>query len=347
MQEAGADRVGVTTAAPLTQTRVAIEQRVASGMADTMQFTFRNPVRSTTPEMSVTGAQSIIVAARSYYSDVQSGLDVLAGPEVSAHTPISARIARYAWRDHYEPLRDALRVAALRLKQDGHRATVFADDNSIVDREVAYRAGLGWYGKNANLLLDGLGSWFVLGCVVTTARLVPAETTVKDGCGSCSRCIDGCPTGAIVAPGVVDARKCLAWLVQKPGTFDVSFRAALGNRIYGCDECQEVCPPTVRRTINRSVGDERASVDALQLLTSTDEEVLRTADKWYVADRNPRWVRRNALIIVGNSGRGDSDEVASVLSMYLDGDDPLLAEHAQWAARQLGRHDLIDGELVK
>lgn len=339
VREAGADRVGVTTAEPFARARAAIESRIAAGYADEMQFTFRNPQRSTTPTMSVPGARSIIVAARSYYTidDEHDGED--------SGIVIPARVARYARRDHYEPLRDALRAAAARLKRDGHRATVFADDNSMVDREVAWRAGLGWYGKNANLLLEGLGSWFVLGCVVTTAELATTEREVDDGCGACRRCIDSCPTGAIVEPGVVDARKCLAWLVQKPGTFDVAFRDALGTRIYGCDDCQEVCPPSRRGAIDRSERGDRASVDALELLAAPDAEVLRIAGGWYVADRDPRWVRRNALIVVGNSGVVH-DEVTSVLARYINGDDALLAEHARWAAGKLGIASLVCDELV-
>jgi epoxyqueuosine reductase len=339
VREAGADRVGVTTAEPFVRARAAIESRIAAGYADEMQFTFRNPQRSTTPTMSVPGARSIIVAARSYYSND----DEHDGEDSGAVVP--ARVARYARRDHYEPLREALRAAATRLKRDGHRATVFADDNSMVDREVAWRAGLGWYGKNANLLLEGLGSWFVLGCVVTTAELATTEREVDDGCGACRRCIDSCPTGAIVEPGVVDARRCLAWLVQKPGTFDVAFRDALGTRIYGCDDCQEVCPPSRRGAIDRSERGDRASVDALELLAAPDAEVLRIAGGWYVADRDPRWVRRNALLVVGNSGVVH-DEVVSLLARYINGDDALLAEHARWAAGKLGIASLVCDELV-
>ncbi|NDI14648.1 MAG: tRNA epoxyqueuosine(34) reductase QueG, partial [Actinobacteria bacterium] len=332
--EAGADRVGVTSAEPLVRARAALEARTAQGHVDTMQFTFRNPERSTTPTLSVQDARSIIVAARSYYArEVDGAGDAHGSGKTSDAVP--ARIARYAWRDHYEPLRDALRVAAQRLKRDGHRATVFADDNSIVDREVAYRAGLGWYGKNANLLLEGLGSWFVLGCLVTTAELTTTEREVADGCGSCRRCIDACPTAAIVEPGVVDARRCLAWLLQKPGTFDPQYRATLGTRIYGCDDCQEACPPTMRRALDRTVGDERTTVDAIELLTASDARVLELVGEWYVADRNPRWVRRNALLVLGNSGAlleapGDSgggvsrDEITTLLATYFDGDDELL-----------------------
>ena len=128
-----------------------------------------------------------------------------------------------------------------------------ADDNALVDREAAYRAGLGWYGKNANLLLPGEGSWFVLGSVVTDAPAAPPSRPRRcaDGCGTCTRCLDGCPTGAIVAPGVVDARRCLAWLLQVEGAFPREHRVALGDRLYGCDDCQEVCPPNRRRRPQR------------------------------------------------------------------------------------------------
>lgn len=339
IRRGGADRVGVTSAEPLARARAAIEQRVAAGYADDMQFTFRNAVRSTTPTMSVPGARSIIVAARSYWSNEADEFGDQAGERVPA------RIARYAWRNHYAPLREALRLAAAQLKRDGYRATVFADDNSIVDREVAYRAGLGWYGKNANLLLEGLGSWFVLGCVVTTAELVTTEREVPDGCGACRRCIDACPTGAIVEPGVVDARRCLAWLLQKPGTFDPAYREALGTRIYGCDDCQEVCPPSRRGALDRTSGDERRFVDALEILTAPDQRVLDMVGEWYVADRNPRWVRRNALLVLGNSGnRGD--DVVLVLARYVNGDDAMLREHALWAARRLGLDAVVAEDLV-
>jgi len=127
----------------------------------------------------------------------------------------------------------------------------------------------------------------------------------------------------------------LAWLLQKPGTFDPAYREALGTRIYGCDDCQEACPPTMRRVIDRTTGDERATVDVIELLTGTDEQVLEMVGEWYVADRNPRWVRRNALLVLGNSG-ATGDDVLTVLARYINGDDELLREHAQWAAHRLG-----------
>ena len=328
--DAGLHRIGCADASPLIEARSAIERRIDGGLQDEMQFTFRNPKRSTTPNDALDGARSIIVAGLSY-----------ATPDVEPPFEVSGRVARYSWVEYYEPLRRALTVVRDRLRSDGHRALVFADDNSIVDRAVAHRAGIGWFGKNANILVPGAGSFFVLGSVVTTAELA-TSSIVEDGCGACRRCLDGCPTQAIIEPGVVDARRCLAWLLQKPGVFDRRFRAALGDRMYGCDDCQEVCPPTTRRQLRVTPPEgARPWVDVEALLEMTDEELLDSVDWWYVAQRNPDWVRRNALIVLGNVGELGSLRVRDIVATYLEHPDPMLRAHAVWAAARLGLHELI------
>ena len=328
--DAGLHRIGCANASPLIEARNAIERRIDGGLQDEMQFTFRNPKRSTTPNDALDGARSIIVAGLSY-----------AAPDVEPPFAVSGRVARYSWVEYYEPLRRALTVVRDRLRSDGHRALVFADDNSIVDRAVAHRAGIGWFGKNANILVPGAGSFFVLGSVVTTAELA-TSSIVEDGCGACRRCLDGCPTQAIIEPGVVDARRCLAWLLQKPGVFDRRFRAALGDRMYGCDDCQEVCPPTTRRQLRVTPPEgARPWVDVEALLEMTDEELLDSVDWWYVAQRNPDWVRRNALIVLGNVGELGSPRLGDIVATYLEHPDPMLRAHAVWAAARLGLHELI------
>ena len=347
-RELGLDRVGVTDAAPLSRARVAIDDRKARGLSDTMGFTYRNPSRSTDPNTAVEGARSIIVAARSYHSD-----------QPDHPGGISARVARYAQDDHYTPLRQALQKVALRLRADGYRAVVFADENNLVDREVAYRAGLGWFGKNANILLPGAGSFFSLGSIVTTAVLAPASQPAPDGCGTCRACYDECPTQAIVADGVIDARRCLAWLVQKPGVFPREFRVALGDRLYGCDDCQTSCPPTVRLHSRHHariapIAGPGAFVDVIELLNESNESLLEKYGSWYLADRDPRWLRRNGLIILGNiapvdiSARENSvmSPVEQVLRRYLGDIDPMLRLHALWAAVRLGRRDLVESLAV-
>ena len=336
---AGLTAVGVGHADVFLETRSTLNERRRAGLHAGMQFTYRNPDRSTDPGRVLNGARSLVVGARGY---ARAEADPVAGPR-----PGQGTVARYARHDHYADLRIALGRVADRIRADGWRTAVVVDDNALVDRAAAQRAGLGWFGRNTLLLLPGRGSWFVLGSVVTDAPLVPTApagpTGHAEGCGSCRRCITGCPTGAL-DDGVLDARRCLAWLVQAAGTFPMEHRVALGARIYGCDDCQTVCP------INR-LGDRRhrpadpepdtiASVDLLDLLAATDEELLDAHGRWYVAERDPRYLRRNALVALGNVGDGADPATAAALSRWVAGDDELLAEHARWAAGRLGRDDL-------
>lgn len=329
----GIEHLGVAPASVLERARTALTERKAAGLHAGMGFTYRNPERSTDPLRAVPGARSIIVAARPYRAD----------HEPQRPTGLQARIGRYAWVDHYAPLRAGLRAIAFRIRGADHRAVAFADDNSIVDREVAYLGGLGWFGKNANILIPGAGSFFVLGSIITTADY-PLSQPVDDGCGSCRRCLDGCPTQAIIAPGVVDANRCLAWLVQQPGSFPVEFREALDDRLYGCDDCQEVCPPSVRlggkHRISLAAQPDhepvQAWVDVLELLEASDEQLIERHGRWYLANREPRWWRRNALIVLGNRGDITDPRTRVVLDRYRADPDPILREHADWAAERLG-----------
>jgi epoxyqueuosine reductase len=327
---AGLDTVEVATAEPFVEVRATLVARKAAGLHGGMSFTYRSPERSTDPGMALPDARALVVGARGYLTDdVPVSVDVPAG-----------RIARYAWDDHYAALKVGLNAIGAVLKEAGWRARVLADDNALVDRAAAHRAGIGWWGKNANLLLPGLGSWYVLGSVVTDAPLAATAGVVEDGCGSCTRCLVGCPTGAITAPGVVDARRCLSWLLQAEGSFPLEHRVALGDRIYGCDECQEVCPPNRRAPITRRTGAERPWAPLLALLDDDDATVLRWAERWYIPRREVRYVRRNALVVLGNVADGTDAAVEAALRRHLDHPDPLLRSHAVWAARRLGREDL-------
>ena len=339
----GLDAVGVAPAVPFATTRHHLERRRAAGLHGGMRFTYLRPERSSDPTTALPGARSLVVAARSYRRAApadRAGRQLAGGPASPR-----GRVARYAWVDHYAPLRAALAVLARELTSAGWRARVLADDNALVDREAAYRAGLGWYGKNANLLLPGEGSWFVLGSVVTDAPLAGRAGRVPDGCGACTRCLDGCPTGAIVAPGIVDARRCLAWLLQVEGAFPREHRAALGDRLYGCDECQEVCPPNRRADRTAAAGPAPAaaqpSVDLLDLLGASDDELLDRHGRWYVPRRQARYLRRNALVVLGNVADPADGRVAAALARALGDADALVRAHAVWAARRLGRDDLV------
>ena len=369
---AGLQRVGVATAEPFVEVQATLRARKAAGLSADMQFSYRNPARSTDPGRIVPDARSLVVGARAYSA-------VVAPPSAGlrARGPL-ARVARYATADHYAELRAALEVVATRLRRDGWVARVVLDDNALVDRAAAHRAGIGWYGKNSNVLIDAVGSWFVLGSVVTDAPLVDDEDRVEpaamaSGCGSCTRCMTACPTGAIVEPGVVDARRCLAWLVQAEGVFPREHRVALGDRIYGCDECQEVCPPAARteRREREGVQEAGASIPAggrgadqgddetgdeaveeagdagwvalLDLLEAGDDELLAAHGRWYIARRDPDHLRRNALVALANAADLPLEaRVAAVIERSCRHPRPLVRAHAVWAARRLGLHALLD-----
>jgi epoxyqueuosine reductase len=331
--EAGLEAVGVATAEAWPDVRARLEERRAQGLHGGMAFTYRNPARSADPTQALPEARSIVVGAYSYRRLPPTTRPAAGRP--------AGRVAAYAWVVHYDALRAGLRAIAARLKDDGWRARVLVDDNALVDRAAAHRAGIGWFGKNANVLLPGRGSWFVLGGVVTSAPLPAADEPVADGCGTCRRCLDGCPTGAIVEPGVVDARRCLSWLLQAEGDFPLELRAALGDRLYGCDDCQEVCPPNRRLDAEgpappASDGEAVAEVDVLDLLEQPDDVLLERHGAWYLPRRDPEQLRRNALVVLGNSGRGDDPDVVAAVERHLAHPSARLRRHAAWAAEQLG-----------
>ncbi|MDQ2729467.1 MAG: tRNA epoxyqueuosine(34) reductase QueG [Actinomycetota bacterium] len=356
---AGLDAIGFAGAQPFEDTREVLERRRQEGLAATMQFTYRNPARSTDPSRSLPSAASLVVGARRYlrqpapHSTGSALRDAeMAGSGEGRALPggaedqggVAARVARYSWVDHYAPLRAALGAIADRLNADGWSTRILVDDNALVDRAAAHRAGLGWFGRNTNLLLPGAGSWFVLGSVVTDAPLPPGQP-VADGCGPCRRCIPACPTGALSGDGALDARRCLAWLVQAPGVFPLEHRQALGDRIYGCDACQEVCPANRRaaRTDPPAGAEPDATpvVDALAMLESSDEELLSRWGRWYIAERDPRYLRRNALIVIGNAADAGHPRVVKLLRDALSSGDPLVRSHAVWAAARLGRSEMV------
>lgn len=328
---AGLDALGVAPATVMQRARQQLHDRIDRQLTNGLKFTFLRPERSTDPSLLVDGARTVIVGMRSYAYDDPIAID-------SAR--LHARIARYAWEDHYGELKSSLSQVAAQLRRDGHRATVFADDNSIVDREIAWLAGLGWYGRNANLLVPGKGSMFVIGCVVTTADL-PVGTEVPDGCGTCSRCVPACPTSAIVEPGVIDANRCLSWLLQKPGIFNRDYREALDDRIYGCDECQVVCPPTKKYGTRSVETSLQTQVDVLQLLSLDDNALDAACDRWYVSERDMTWVRRNLLIVLGNRGVPADPETVEVVRRYLSHERDELRAHAVWTAARLGLTHLL------
>jgi epoxyqueuosine reductase len=347
---AGLDVVAAATAEPFADARRVLEERRAAGLNGSMQFTYRRPERSTDASRTLPGVQTLIAGAASYHRDPP--------PRPEGAGPV-ARVARYVWADDQDRLLAGLQAVCDTLVGAGHRACVVSDQNHLVDRPVAERAGLGWFGKNANLLLPGRGSWYLLGSVLTDAVLhaditgAPDPAPVADGCGTCERCLPACPTGAIVAPGTVDARRCLSWSLQVTGSFPRDQRVALDDRLYGCDDCQEVCPPNrleVRRAHRGGaeggsrvpLGDpDHAWVPVLEVLAASDEELLARHGRWYIPQRKPVYLRRNALVVLGNIGDGRDPAVRTALADALHSTSAVLRAHAVWSARRLGCDDLL------
>jgi epoxyqueuosine reductase len=317
-EELGLDVAGAAPAAAYTGTEQAIRERRAQGLFADMRFTTARPEISCHPELLFEGARTVVSAALCYYAPA-------AGPR-----PGQGRLPRYTWSNRYAELREALDALGRRL---GGAYRVLVDENAHVDREAAARAGVGFYGKNTMLITRTHGSWVVLGTLVTSAEVEPSPPLDAD-CGSCRICIDACPTDALEQAGVLDGNRCLSWTTQRPGSIPHEHRAAIGDAVYGCDICQAVCP------WNRGVERRRAdvppagepTVDLVAWLEADGSELLEQYERLYVPRRNPRYLKRNALVALGNSG---GPEHAAAIEPFLADDDPLLREHAEWALARL------------
>jgi epoxyqueuosine reductase len=318
--ELGLDVVGATRAEPYSETERHIVERRERGLFADMRFTMARPEVSCHPERLLDGrAQTVISAALCYYAP---------GPEPR---PGEGSLPRYAWRDHYADLRARLELLGQRL---GGEYRVLVDDNDHVDREAAVRAGVAFYGKNTLAITRGYGSWVVLGTLVTDVEVEPTPPLGTD-CGSCRLCIDACPTGALDDPGVLDATRCLSYWTQAPAPIPEAYRPQLGDSVYGCDICQDVCPwnrGIERRRAGQELADDAQPVVSLREWLERDgDELVGDLDRLYVPRNDPRWLRRNALVAAGNVG---DDELVPSVAGYLDDDDPMLRETAEWA---LGR----------
>jgi len=285
-----------------------------------MRFTMAQPEVSCHPESLLPGARSVVSAALSYY---------VPGPDEG---PGEGRLPRYTWSDRYAELRAKLEQLGQRF---GGEYRVLVDENQHVDREGAARAGVGFYGKNTLLITRRHGSWVVLGTVVTTAEIERSAPLDLD-CGSCTRCIDACPTGALDDPGVLDSTKCLSYWSQAPGAVPAEYREEMGSYVYGCDICQDVCPWN-RGTEKRRVGaripeDAEPVVSLVDWLEATDDDLRARYDRLYFPRNDPRYLRRNALIAAGNSGDA---ALLPAVKRWSESDDSLLREHAEWALGRL------------
>ena len=307
---------GITTAEGFPGVAATMEERREEGLSADLAFTYTDSGVATDVRRTHPWAERIVSLARPY---------VPGTAEEPPTEPGSLRIARFAETDHYLPLRIALDAVAAALESSGHRSAVFADDSRLVDRAAAVRAGVGWWGKSTMVLVPGSGPWVLLGSVVTDADL-PIDDEMRRGCGSCVACMPACPTGAIVAPGVLDANRCLAYWLQTSGVIPVELREAVGDRLYGCDECLTACPPG-QRALGQSVGlPVRPQIR--DILGSDDRTLLDRYGHFFLPGRRPRILRRNALVAAGNDG---APQLRNIVIGFLGHPDWLLRAHAVWA----------------
>ena len=332
-REKGAEASGVCTAEPFVDIAQALRARIAGGLHGGLRFTFHDPDTATDVSRSFPWALRLFVVAWAYVPEAGHP-----GPVTPAAT---GSIARFATEDHYRGLRAILDTVAAALREAGHRAEVLADDHRLVDRAAAVRAGLGWWGKSTLVLAPRAGPWMLLGSVVTDAAL-PTTDPMRRDCGSCDACLPACPTGALVAPGVLDARRCLAAILQQPGVIPRHLRTAVGERLYGCDDCLEACPPGTR--LLASATQTRGRVDLLSLLGTPDTDLVRRFPHFYLPKRRPSILRRNALVVLGNIGPGRDVEqrLFGAATGYLGHDDWVLRSHAAWAVGRFGGDPAID-----
>jgi epoxyqueuosine reductase len=321
-EELGIDVIGAAPATAYESTERHIGERSARGLFADMRFTMAQPEVSCHPERLFAGARTVVSAARCYYA-----------PEAAA-APGEGRLARYTWDDHYAELREQLDALGRRL---GGEYRVLVDANQHVDREAAVRAGVGFYGKNTLVITRTHGSWVVLGTLVTSAE-VESTPSLELDCGSCRLCIDACPTGALDEPGTVDSTRCLSYWTQAPASIPTAYRAELGAQVYGCDICQDVCPwnrgVEERRGASSPPAAAEPTVDLVEWLAADGRELVRRYDRLFVPKKDPRYLRRNALVALGNTG---GPEHRPALEAYAADPDPLLREHAEWALDRLDR----------
>jgi len=318
-EELGIDAIGAAPAKPYTETERHIGERREHGYFADMRFTMAQPEVSCHPETLLPGARTVVSAALCYYAPA---------PEAQAG---EGRLPRYAWRDHYADLRERLDALGRRL---GGEYRVLVDANQHVDRAGAVRSGVGFFGKNTMVITERHGSWVVLGALVTDVEIEATPALGLD-CGRCTLCIDACPTDAIVEPGVLDSRLCLSYWTQAPEPIPETLRVELRDQVYGCDICQDVCPwnrGVERRRTEPAPADATPTVSLVDWLERDGDDLATELDRLYVPRNDPRWLRRNALVALGNAGR---PEDASAAVRFAEGDDPMLAETARWALARL------------
>jgi len=325
----GFDLVRFTSAEPFVEDESASIKRIRNGHMDGYSWYTEARVRKMNRPMDLLdGAKSVISLAVSYLGDSPENPKANYG-----------KTARYSWGDDYHAtIKARIKEFTNSLKDivgPNVRTRAFVDDGPMNDRAAARRSGLGWVGKNTNVISPRFGSWILLGQVVTDLHVEP-DTPLKKTCGSCVRCIDDCPTGAIVAPYVIDNTKCISYLtIELKGSIPIELRSLVGDWVFGCDICQDVCPVNRKAEPGKTAisGDFKqrpgfATPDLLALLELDQKTFSRIYKNSPVKRAKRIGLQRNACVALGNNG--DSSAVQPLIKA-LKGSESLIRGHAAWA----------------
>ena len=344
----GFDLVGITSADDFTADRQAALERIREGHMDGLPwYTESRVMRGTSPSELLPGARSIICLGLSYWQD-----DDAARPRPSSVRADTGggrqtgRVARYAWvRDYHRVMKRRMRELVRALERELSSvvsARWYVDDGPMLDRAAANRAGIGWFGKNANVLNPNFGSWMFLGQIITDLDLDP-DAPSRKSCGNCTRCIVDCPTGAIVAPYVVDNGRCISYLtIENRGPIPRELRPLMQDWVFGCDICQDVCPVNRKarqpaQPIPAAGGEgprgDPGQVDLFELLRMTEDEFRERFAGTSIMRAKRVGMQRNACVALGNA---EDDRAVPLLATVLETADPLVRGHAAWALGRIG-----------
>ncbi len=308
-----------------------------------MSYMSHHGSKRSRPELLVPGTLSVISARMDYLANDQEDAKALLDHSHKAY------VSRYALgRDYHKVLRGRLRALARRIEEKveplGYR--VFVDSAPVLEKPLAEKAGLGWIGKHTNLINRDAGSWFFLGELYTDIEL-PPDQPKTDHCGTCRACIDVCPTGAIVGPYELDARRCISYLtIELKGEIPIEYRKMIGNRIYGCDDCQLFCPwnKFAVRTDEDDFAPRHAldAADLIELFSWSEEEWLgKTEGSAIRRISYAQWLR-NIAVALGNADK--NEQIVAALRARQDSDSPMVNEHVHWA---LDQQTSVDGAQAK
>ena len=322
--------VGITTADPPGHWE-AYKSWVDKGYAGEMGYLQRNLDRRADPRQLVAGARSIVCV----------GLNYLPEPSQARAEGTVGRISCYARGDDYH---DVMKARLLELQSQitaicpDTQGRAYVDTGPVLEREFAARAGLGWFGKHTNLIEKRSGSWFFVGELILTTNLVP-DPPATDHCGTCTKCIDACPTDAILEPYVLDSNRCISYLtIELKGPIPKDLRSGMGDWVYGCDICQDVCPwnekharPTPDPAFQSRAGFERPELR--DLLALDQDGFSRQYRESPIKRTKRRGLLRNAAVVLGNIG--DTSDVPALADALRD-DEPLVRQHVAWALGRIG-----------